>query len=160
MGKATLPPAYRLVALDTAESSNDEARRLAEAGAEEGTLVWVREQTAGRGRQGRDWSSPPGNLYFSLILRPDCPAGEAATLGLAAALALGEALGKLMPPLSEVHYKWPNDVLLNRRKVSGLLLEAQLDAERDAMLVSIYHDEAGEGIDAFLDKRKPEYVPE
>ncbi len=57
-----LPPAYRLVALDSVGSTNDEALRLASEGAEDGTLVWAREQTSGRGRQGRSWSSPPGNL--------------------------------------------------------------------------------------------------
>ena len=59
----------------TIGSTNDEAKRLARAGAPEGTLVWAREQTAGRGRRGRAWASPPGNLYCSLILRPDCAAG-------------------------------------------------------------------------------------
>ena len=72
-----LPPAYRLVALDSVGSTNDEALRLAAEGAEDGTLVWARQQTGGRGRQGRSWSSPPGNLYFSLVLRPDCAPAEA-----------------------------------------------------------------------------------
>ena len=73
------------------ESSNDEARRLAEDGAEDGTLVWVREQTKGRGRQGRSFISPPGNLYLSLVLRPDCTVAEAAQLGFVAALGVGVA---------------------------------------------------------------------
>ena len=81
-----LPPAYRLVTFERVGSSNDEAKRLAEAGAEDGTLVWVREQDKGRGRQGRTWSSPPGNLYFSLVLRPDCSPGEACQLAFVAAL--------------------------------------------------------------------------
>ncbi len=120
-----LPPAYRLVALETVGSTNDEALRLAAEGAEDGTLVWAREQTDGRGRQGRSWSSPPGNLYLSLVLRPDCAAAEAAQLGFVAGLALGEAIGSVAPPLIEVTFKWPNDLLLNGHKAAGILLESR-----------------------------------
>jgi BirA family biotin operon repressor/biotin-[acetyl-CoA-carboxylase] ligase len=123
-----LPPAFRLVALDRVGSTNEEARRLAAAGAEDGTLVWAREQTAGRGRRGRAWVSPPGNLYLSLILRPDCPPGEATQLGFVASLAVGETCGAFVPPLVELHHKWPNDVLLGGRKVAGILLESESDA--------------------------------
>ena len=121
-----LPPAYRLVALDRVDSSNDEAKRLAEAGAEDGTLVWVREQLQGRGRRGRSWASPPGNLYLSLVLRPECTAAEAAQLGFVAALGIGDGVGSVAPPMVEVQYKWPNDVLFNRRKGAGILLESRM----------------------------------
>ena len=120
-----LPPAYRLVALETVESTNDEAGRLAGEGAEEGTLVWAREQTKGRGRRGRAWLGQSGNLYFSLVLRPERPLSEAAQLGFIAALALNEAIGSVAPPMIEVEFKWPNDVLLNGRKGAGILLEAR-----------------------------------
>jgi BirA family biotin operon repressor/biotin-[acetyl-CoA-carboxylase] ligase len=131
-----LPPAYRLVALDSVGSTNEEARRLAAAGAEDGTLVWAREQTAGRGRRGRAWRSPRGNLYLSLVLRPDCAPGEAAQLGFVAALAVGATCGGFVPPLTDLHYKWPNDVLLGGRKVSGILIESESDpAGRLAWLV-------------------------
>ncbi|SMF25168.1 BirA family transcriptional regulator, biotin operon repressor / biotin-[acetyl-CoA-carboxylase] ligase [Tistlia consotensis] len=123
-----LPPVYRLIALDSVGSTMDEARRLAEAGAEDGTLVWAREQTKGRGRLGRSWASPRGNLYLSLLLRPDCPPAQAAQLGFVAALALGEAIGSVSPPV-DVTYKWPNDVLLHGRKVAGLLLESRSTPE-------------------------------
>lgn len=121
-----LPPAYRLVALEAVASTNEEASRLAVEGAEDGTLVWARRQSAGRGRQGRVWNSPPGNLYLSLVLRPDCPVNRAAQLGFAAALAVGDAIGSVGPALLEVTYKWPNDVLLNDRKVAGILLETRM----------------------------------
>ncbi len=124
-----LPPAYRVVALETVDSTNDEALRLAMEGAEDGTLVWAREQTGGRGRQGRTWSSPPGNLYFSLVLRPDCAPAEAAQLGFVAGLALGEAIGSVAPPMIEVTFKWPNDLLLNGRKGAGILLESRSDPD-------------------------------
>jgi BirA family biotin operon repressor/biotin-[acetyl-CoA-carboxylase] ligase len=121
-----LPPAYRLVALGRVDSSNDEAKRLAEAGAEDGTLVWVQEQLQGRGRRGRAWASPPGNLYLSLVLRPGCAAAEAAQLGFVAALGIGDGVGSVAPPLVEVRYKWPNDVLFNGRKGAGILLESRM----------------------------------
>jgi BirA family biotin operon repressor/biotin-[acetyl-CoA-carboxylase] ligase len=124
-----LPPAYRLVSLDSVESTNAEAKRLAAEGAEDGTLVWAREQRKGRGRHGRVWVSPPGNLYLSLILRPDCSPSEAAQLGFVAALALGNAVGSVAPPMIEVYYKWPNDVLFNRDKGAGILLESNLTPE-------------------------------
>lgn len=118
-----LPPAFTLIALDTVDSTNEEAKRRAREGAEDGTLIWALQQTAGHGRGGREWASPRGNLYCSVVTRPDCPLGEAAQLGFAACLGVGGALGSLVPPLTELHYKWPNDVLLNRRKVAGILLE-------------------------------------
>lgn len=124
-GALHLPPAYRLVALESIDSTNEEAKRLARAGAEDGTLVWARQQSQGHGRGGRPWASPPGNLYVSLILRPDCPAAQAAQLSFVAALGIGGALGAVLPPLIDLHYKWPNDVLLNGRKVSGILLETE-----------------------------------
>jgi BirA family biotin operon repressor/biotin-[acetyl-CoA-carboxylase] ligase len=125
-----LPPAYRLRAYDGLPSTNDEARRLVlQDDAEDGTLVWAQEQTAGRGRRGRCWTSPRGNLYVTAILRPDGTVGEAAQLGFAAALALVDALGHLMPPLTEVRLKWPNDVLVNDRKVAGILLETVIDSD-------------------------------
>ena len=121
-----LPPAYRLVALETCDSTNEEAVRLAEAGAEDGTLVWARSQTAGRGRRGRTWESLPGNLLFSLVLRPDCPPQSAAQLSFVSALAMGDAIGSLSPPMIEVRFKWSNDVLLNGRKGVGILLESKI----------------------------------
>jgi BirA family biotin operon repressor/biotin-[acetyl-CoA-carboxylase] ligase len=117
-----LPAGYRLVALERVGSTNDEAKRLACEGAAEGTLVWAREQQAGRGRRGRRWASPPGNLYLSLILRPVEPAGRAAQLGFAAALAVGD----LLADCAEIGFKWPNDVLLAGRKVAGILLESEM----------------------------------
>ncbi len=123
-GMPQLPPAYRLVVLDEVDSTNDEAKRLVEAGAEEGTLVWARAQRRGRGRRGQNWVSPPGNLYFSLVLHPECPPLQAAQLSFVAALALAEGLGPLVPPHSQITFKWPNDVLFNKKKVAGILLES------------------------------------
>ena len=125
--RPTLPQGYRLVFYDTVDSTNDQAKRLARAAAEEGTLVWGIEQTAGRGRRGHTWASPPGNLYASLILRPRCPIDKAAQLGFVAALAVGDTLGSTSERrLDGLSYKWPNDVLLRGRKIAGILLESEL----------------------------------
>lgn len=123
-----LPPFFRLAAFDTLASTSDEARRLARADAPEGTLVTARVQTAGRGRQGRSWVSPRGNLYASLVLRPKAPMARAAQLGFAAGLAVADALAAFAPKTSVVTLKWPNDVLLDGRKAAGILLESEGDA--------------------------------
>jgi len=120
-----LPPACRLILRESIDSTNEEAKRLARDGAEDCTLVWAREQSAGRGRQGRGWASPPGNLYASFVLRPAKPVVEAYQLSFVAAVALGAALGEILPPPLTVTYKWPNDLLLNGRKTAGILLEAE-----------------------------------
>ncbi|MEX0814170.1 MAG: biotin--[acetyl-CoA-carboxylase] ligase [Dongiaceae bacterium] len=118
-----LPSFYRLVAFDRIYSTNEEGRRQAAAGAAEGTLLWAREQLAGRGRRGRAWQSPPGNLYVSLVLRPACAPATAAQLSFVTAVGLGAALDGLLPAGTSVQYKWPNDVLVGGRKVAGILLE-------------------------------------
>ncbi|MRG73261.1 biotin--[acetyl-CoA-carboxylase] ligase [Alphaproteobacteria bacterium HT1-32] len=120
-----LPPGFRLIILDETESTSDEVKRHARDGAEEGLVIMARSQTSGRGRRGRQWSSPPGNLYFSLLLRPECPVTEASQLSFVAAVALLEASAALLPPHSQLDLKWPNDLLLFDAKVAGLLLEAE-----------------------------------
>jgi BirA family biotin operon repressor/biotin-[acetyl-CoA-carboxylase] ligase len=117
-----LPPWYRLVALDSCGSTNDEAKALARDGAPEGTLVWARRQDAGRGRRGRAWSSEAGNLYLSLVLRPHDMAA-AAQLSFVAAVAVGEAVAAAIPGRPQL--KWPNDVLVDGAKIAGILLEAE-----------------------------------
>jgi len=121
-----LPESYRLLRYDTIGSTNDAAKSLARAGAAEGTLVWAGEQTAGRGRRGRGWVSPPGNLYLSLIMRPAVAPARAAQLGFVAALALAEGVGALCGPALEIRCKWPNDVLAAGRKLAGILLESEI----------------------------------
>jgi BirA family transcriptional regulator, biotin operon repressor / biotin---[acetyl-CoA-carboxylase] ligase len=121
-----LAPAYRLLRYDSLASTNDEAKRLARDGAEEGTIVWAREQTVGRGRRGRPWQSPPGNLYATFLRRPRCAANVAHQLGFAAALAVADTCAALLPA-ARLLCKWPNDVLVNGRKVSGILLESESD---------------------------------
>jgi BirA family biotin operon repressor/biotin-[acetyl-CoA-carboxylase] ligase len=98
------------------DSTNERARRLAAAGAPHGTLVTAAEQTAGRGRQGRTWTAPPGRaLLLSLVLRVEQPALVPLAAGVAAAETLGD----------HARIKWPNDVLVDGRKVAGILVEGR-----------------------------------
>jgi BirA family biotin operon repressor/biotin-[acetyl-CoA-carboxylase] ligase len=108
-------------------STNDDARSLAHAGAEQGTVVLASRQTAGRGRLGRTWDSPDGGAYFSMVLRPAVSPAEIASVGLAVAVGIAEGLETLGV---EVALKWPNDVLLCDGKVAGVLLEMAAEADR------------------------------
>jgi BirA family transcriptional regulator, biotin operon repressor / biotin---[acetyl-CoA-carboxylase] ligase len=115
-------PAARF--LDRVDSTNAEARRLAEAGSPTPLWVVAREQTAGRGRRARPWVSPPGNFYASRAARLDDVPSMVALRSFVAALALREALSDLTGLDAAFRLKWPNDVLLNGGKVAGILLEA------------------------------------
>lgn len=124
---ALLPAGYRRIAFDRVASTNDEAKRYAEAGSAEGLVVTAVEQTAGRGRQGKAWASPPGNLYASILLRPACPAARAAELVFAAGVAVCDAVAPLLPGEAKPRCKWPNDIMLKGCKVAGILAEAATD---------------------------------
>ena len=126
---------WRVVTLADVASTMDEARRLAESGAEDATVVRALRQTGGRGRLGRAWNSPPGNLYSTAILRPDVPTARAAELSIVAAVATAEAVACFGGPVT---LKWPNDVLLDGGKVAGILLEAVTEGPRlSAVLIGI-----------------------
>lgn len=104
-------------------STNDKARELAKAGAEEGTLVIADGQTSGRGRAGRHWYSPPGlGLYVSMILRPGVPAEQAFGVHMVASLAAVDA-AETAKAQSVVGIKWPNDLVAEGRKLAGILSE-------------------------------------
>jgi BirA family biotin operon repressor/biotin-[acetyl-CoA-carboxylase] ligase len=117
------PAGHGLKTFDVIDSTNEEARRLAVAG--EAGPIWISaaRQTAGRGRRGRAWESPSGNLAATLMLRPGKPAGECAQLSFAAAIAACDMLRDFAPD-SELRVKWPNDVLAGGRKIAGILLES------------------------------------
>lgn len=109
-------------------STNTVLKEMAEEGAPEGLCLIAGEQTAGRGRLGRSFYSPPASgLYMSLLLRPSLRAADATGITACAAVAVAEALESLAPVQAEI--KWVNDVLVNGRKVCGILTEASLDCE-------------------------------
>jgi BirA family biotin operon repressor/biotin-[acetyl-CoA-carboxylase] ligase len=128
--------ARRYVWLDVTDSTNRVAAELAGAGAEHGTTVVAEGQTAGRGRLGRRFFSPPHlNLYTSIVLRPRLDTARAPTTILAAAVAVAEAIEASVPDPAAVEIKWPNDVLLGGLKTSGILMEMGAEATRVAHLV-------------------------
>lgn len=109
-------------------STNDRARELAEDGAEHGEVVVADTQTAGRGRRGRPWVSPPHkNVYFSVVLRPELPPARAPELTLVASLAVCDALRQAGV---NAGIKWPNDLLVDGRKIAGILLELAAEPDR------------------------------
>jgi BirA family biotin operon repressor/biotin-[acetyl-CoA-carboxylase] ligase len=105
-------------------STMDRAAELARAGAPEGLLVVAEGQTAGRGRLDRSWESPPGGLWFSLLLRPTLPLAQIGLIGIAFALAAAETIREFAG--LKVGVKWPNDLLYEGGKLGGLLLETRL----------------------------------
>jgi len=121
---------------DVTDSTNIRAEQLADAGAVHGTLVYAKEQTMGKGRRGRSWISPPGKaIYMSLLLRPQIHPENASMLtlimGLAAAKACNTVLQrKLGDDALRVLLKWPNDLVLNGKKIAGILTEMKVDAAR------------------------------
>ena len=107
-----------------ATSTNDLAKEWAQAGAPEGSLVLAERQTAGRGRRGRKWHTQAGrNLLLSIILRPQLPPERLPLVTLAAGLASADAMAPFVDPLVP-SIKWPNDVLLGKRKCCGILVES------------------------------------
>jgi len=126
-----------LTVVGEVRSTNDVALDAARAGGPEGLAVVADRQTAGRGRRGRGWLSPPGiGLYTSILLRPGCPPGRAGLLAQVAGLAVVEALREVADVASDL--KWPNDVLVEGRKVAGILAEmASREAGVDHAVVGI-----------------------
>jgi BirA family transcriptional regulator, biotin operon repressor / biotin---[acetyl-CoA-carboxylase] ligase len=118
--KSTFGRSFRYY--DEIESTNAEAKSLANSGAPEGTVVIAEAQSAGRGRLGRRWTSPAGKgLLFSVLLRPALPMNDAHLLTLVAAAAAAEAIEAVAG--TAVHIKWPNDLFLGDRKTGGILME-------------------------------------
>ncbi|SDH28301.1 biotin--[acetyl-CoA-carboxylase] ligase [Roseospirillum parvum] len=139
--EAALPPGWRLLCRDEVDGTNATLVRWAEGrgapfdGAPaEGVVLVADQQTAGRGRQGRDWHSPPGNLYVSVLLDGAAGPARLAEVGFVAGVALAEAVAALMPAAAPA-LKWPNDLLLDGRKVAGLLLETALGTDGGPWLV-------------------------
>jgi BirA family biotin operon repressor/biotin-[acetyl-CoA-carboxylase] ligase len=125
----TPPTAFRHEAHGAVTSTNDLVRARAEAGEPEGLVISAEIQTAGRGRQGRSWDSPRGNLYASFLLRPRASLAEAASLSPLLALAVAEAIAEATAGRVQPRVKWPNDILVGRSKLAGILLEGEAAAD-------------------------------
>ena len=112
----------RIFFYDRIDSTNLEIKRQAEEGCEEGTLIIADYQEAGRGRRGRSWESPVGTtILMSLLLRPRIDPNRASMITLVSALAVSKAITKLTGKPAEI--KWPNDIVMNGKKVCGILTE-------------------------------------
>ena len=123
-------------------STNDEAARLARAGARHGTIVVADAQRAGRGREGRVWASPIGGLSLSAVVRPPLPLPDVPPMTLAIGIGVCDAVRETGAPGV---LKWPNDLLVTRRKLAGVLVEAQSQGTRlDAVIVGIGVNLGGE----------------
>jgi len=134
----------RLITHDTIGSTNEEALRLARAGERAPLWVTAKQQTAGRGRRGRTWVSEPGNLYASLLLADPSPPDRFPELSFVAALALHDAVTARIPGLSgRVALKWPNDLLIDRNKFAGILVEGEGATVVIGLGVNCVHHPAG-----------------
>ncbi len=132
-----------IVVLEETDSTNEEAKRQGAAGASDGTLCLAERQTGGKGRLGRSWSSPPGaGVWMSLLLRPQLAPQEATLLTLIAGLSVCRAIRRLTGCGAMI--KWPNDIVIGRKKVCGILTELAADMEQ------IHYVVVGIGVNANL----------
>jgi BirA family biotin operon repressor/biotin-[acetyl-CoA-carboxylase] ligase len=130
------PPGYALREWEEIDSTNEEARRLAAQG--ERGPIWLSAgcQTAGRGRRGRAWESPAGNISATLLIAPNKPASECAQLSFVTAVAAADAASSFAPK-ADIKVKWPNDVLAGGRKMAGILLESASGADATLAYLAI-----------------------
>ena len=130
---------FRHEALAEVGSTNTECLERARKGALSGLWITAGRQTVGRGRRGRAWFSEPGNLYSSLLLIDAAPMDRLGSLPLAVAVAVQDAVSRIMPlDAPEVLIKWPNDILVDRRKVCGILIEGEtLPDGRHGLVIGI-----------------------
>ena len=134
----TLPGGYRHQAFTDVSSTNTLCLEAAQNGDQGGLWITAERQVQGRGSRGRQWVSEPGNLYASLLLRAPGPDEKLHTLTFAASLAIRDAIYTLPDANSaDVELKWPNDVLLNGRKTSGILLESHYVNEARFVIIGI-----------------------
>ncbi len=117
---------FNVRTLETVESTQDLIREEGEMATGEGLVIHALEQTSGKGRMGKTWESPRGNLYMSVLLRPECLAEDAGQIAFVSALAVSAALETYLPAGHEKTLKWPNDILIDGKKIAGILCETSL----------------------------------
>ena len=125
---------YNVVYYEEIDSTNTQAKRMGKTGAEHGLIVTADKQSAGKGRRGRAWESPAGmNLYFSILLRPEFEPDKAPMLTLVMAYSVAKVIGAQegLP----VGIKWPNDLVLEKKKICGILTEMELSENQIADVV-------------------------
>ena len=137
-----LPPVYEPVPLAPGEDCTQEAARRARAGAEEGTLLWCGRPGPGRARLGEEWLPPSKGLSLGLVLRPEDPLPRAAQIALVATVALGVAVAEASPAMTDLRYRWPNNLLLGEGRAAAVDLRAGPPA--DWLVLGLHANLAGE----------------
>ena len=139
-----LPPwlnHYNLLIFDRVNSTNNEALSLAKSGVGGEFVIVAKEQSAGKGSKGRSWESLIGNLHMSILLRPQKTIEHFHELSFLTAIALQgaivDSINKLKAPSAEVKLKWPNDVLINGKKLAGILLESGCFNNVDYVIIGV-----------------------
>ena len=117
------------------DSTNEQAKQLALEGASHGTLVTADAQTSGKGRRGRSWESQEKGIYMSLILKPDILPQNASMLTLVVALSVSNALKNVLGDGCIPYIKWPNDIVINKKKICGILTEMELKQGKIAHII-------------------------
>jgi BirA family biotin operon repressor/biotin-[acetyl-CoA-carboxylase] ligase len=130
------PPGYGRLAFDELESTNSEARRLAESGGQAPVWITAARQTAGRGRRGRAWTSGAGDLAATLLLRPLVQPPVTGQLSFVAALAVADTAAHFAVSTT-ITVKWPNDVLAEGKKLAGILLEGGRDKTGSWLVIGV-----------------------
>lgn len=127
---------YNLLIFDEIDSTNSEALRLAKAGTPGDFVIWARQQSAGRGRYGKFWHSQEGNLYVTLLLNRNIITDKQPQLSFVTALAAYETVSALGAE-NNLAVKWPNDIMLNNKKLAGILLEAVNLYGRNSLIIGL-----------------------
>lgn len=143
----------KLYYFESTGSTNTDAKRLAEEGEPHGTTIVANMQTAGRGRRGRTWQSPAGaNTYFTILLKPDFSPDKASMLTLVMALSVAEAIEEITGLKADI--KWPNDIVVHKKKVVGMLTEMSTTPEMDEIQYVVI------GVGTNVNYDSPEDFPE
>lgn len=143
----------KLYFFESTGSTNPDAKRFAEEGDPHGTTVVADRQTAGRGRRGRSWSSPSGkSIYFTIVVRPAFAPDKASMITLVMALSVAQAIEEVTGLPAQI--KWPNDIVVHKKKVCGILTEMSMTPEMDEIQFVV----AGVGVNTNHDS--PEEFPE
>jgi BirA family biotin operon repressor/biotin-[acetyl-CoA-carboxylase] ligase len=116
---------YKLFNFEQIDSTNDEIKKLLLKDYSQDVLVVTDSQTRGRGRRGRRWYSPPGNLYMSFSKTPSVNPAVLAQISLVVGISVYRVMKKIMPESAQIALKWPNDILVNRMKLGGILVETE-----------------------------------
>ena len=130
-------PQWNVEVYGSLPSTQDVVLLRAMQDAQEGLVIQCLTQTAGRGRHGNDWTSPIGNLYMSILLKPECKADQAGQLSFLAALALSRAMDEHIVKGHKKTLKWPNDILIDGKKCAGILLESDIDFKGHVHALSV-----------------------